>query len=115
MLEGFCEEGVEGVWLLMVDGDGEGADVGGGVWACSECIEDGEVIGDGGNRDESVEGALSHRVEGVACTCDGEEIWGGEEAADGVQKLWREVGRGHGELDMQEERAEAEGDLYTGR
>lgn len=94
--EGFCEEGVEGVRLLVVDGDGEGADMGGGVWACGEGGEDGEVVGGGGNGDVSVERALCYGVEGVACACDGDEIGGGEETADGVQELWREGGGGHG-------------------
>ena len=78
VLEGFCEEGVESLWLLVVDGDGEGAEVGRGVWARGKRIEDGEAVGGGGNGDGSVEGALSHRVEDVTYTYNGEEIWSGE-------------------------------------
>lgn len=96
MLEGFCEEGVEGVWLLVVDGEGEGSDMGGGVRTSGEGGEDGEVIGRGGDGDGSVERALSYGVEGVVCACDGEEIVGGEVAADGIQELWREGEGGHG-------------------
>ena len=107
LLEGFCEEGVEGVWLLVVDGDGEGSDEGGGVRTCSEGGEDGEVVGGRGYGDVSVEGALCHCVEGVVCACDGEEIEGGEVAADGVQELWREGEGGHG-VRIREERRRRE-------
>ena len=81
----------------MVNGDGKCPNVGGGVWTSGEGVEDGQVVGGGGNGDGSVERALGHGVEGVVCACDGEEIGGGEVAADGVQELWRESGRGHGE------------------
>jgi len=80
----------------MVEGDGERPDVGGGVWESGEGIEDGQVVGSGGNRDVSVEGALCDGVEDEVCACDGDEICGGEVAADGVQELWREGERGHG-------------------
>jgi len=91
------------VWLLVVDGDGEGPDMDGGVGAGSEGAEDREVVGGGGKGDGTVEGALSNGVEGVAGAGDGDEIGGGEEAADGVQELWRESGRGHGECGQREQ------------
>lgn len=96
LLEGFGEEGIECVRLLMVDSDGEGANVGGDVWTCGEGVEDGEVAGRRGNGDGSVERALCHGVEGVVCVRNGDEIGGGEEGADGIQELWRERERGHG-------------------
>lgn len=74
----------------MVNGDGEGSNVGGGARTSSEGGEDGQVVGGGGNRDVPVQGALCYGVEGVACACDRDKIGGGKETADGIQELWRE-------------------------
>lgn len=43
----------------------------------------------------SVQCAVGHGVEGVARACDGDEVWGGEETADGVQELGGEGRGGH--------------------
>ena len=85
--------------LLIVDADGEGSNVGGCVGTSSEGIEDRLAGGGGGNRDVSVQGALSHGIEGIARSCDSDEISGREEAADGIQELWGEGRRGHDSLD----------------
>lgn len=82
--------------LLIANVDGEGSNMCRYVRTSNEGIEDREVVGDGGNRDVSVQGALSHGIEGVVRTCYGDEIGGGEEATDGIQELWRESRWGHG-------------------
>ena len=38
----------------MVNGDGECPNMSGGVWTSSEGVENGQVVGGGGNRDVSV-------------------------------------------------------------
>lgn len=89
--------------LLIANVDGEGSNMCRYVGTSKEGIKDREVVGDGGNCDLSVECALSHSIEGVVGACYGEEIGGGEKAADGIQELWRESGRGHGFFGQREQ------------
>ena len=91
-----------------MEGHGESSNMGGGVWESGEGIEDREVVSSGGNRDVTVQGAVGDGVEDEVCACDGEEISGGEVAADGVQELWREGERGHGVRICRRERSGGE-------
>lgn len=111
LLECAREKIVGEVRLFVVDRDGESSNMAGGVWASGEGIEDREVVGCGGDGDVPVQGTVGDGVEGVAGACDGDEIWDGEKAADGVQELWREGGGGHDSLE-EEEGQRSEGEIY---